>query len=80
VAGGACDVHLAEVWPPASRREPCHGSRSERTDAGRVLPPARPVVGRAAQSCSALWLGHSRSSARCACGSSSVSAQKTFKD
>jgi hypothetical protein len=54
--------------------------RALRADTGRVLRPARPVVGQAAQVCSALWLGRDRPSVRCAHGPSSVLAQKPFKN
>jgi hypothetical protein len=49
----ACGVHLAEVWPLASHREPCLGTRSERAR-GRpgllwaTLPRPVPHCGRAA--------------------------------
>jgi hypothetical protein len=87
-AGEACGVHLSEIWPPVSRCEPCHGMRSMcargRARAARGLGlrpwPARPVVGHAAQACSALWPSRSRSSVRCAHGTSLVSAQKSFKN
>jgi hypothetical protein len=54
--------------------------RALHADAGRVLLPARPVVGRATQAYSALWPGCDRPSMHCACGPSSVSAQKPFKN
>jgi hypothetical protein len=50
-----------------------------RTDTGRVLQSARPIVGHVAQACSVLWLGRGRPSAHCAHGPSSVSAQELFK-
>jgi hypothetical protein len=49
------------------------------TRARSCSPTRRPVVGRAASTCSALWPGCGRPSARCAHGPSSVSAQKSFK-
>jgi hypothetical protein len=41
----------------------------------RPVGRPRPIVGCTAQAGSALWPGHGRSSAYCACGSSSVSTQ-----
>jgi hypothetical protein len=78
----ACSVHLAKVWPPASRAM-AHAlsvPRRARANAGRVLRSTWPVLGRAALACLALWSGHSRPSARCAHGPSSVSAQNPFKN
>jgi hypothetical protein len=76
-----------------SHHQPCHGTRFERAqgqacravralrvDAGRVLRPVRPVVGRAAQAYLTLWPGYGRPSVHCARGLSSVLAQKPFKN
>jgi hypothetical protein len=85
-ARGACSVHLGEVWPLVSRRKLCHGARSERavrtlrSDVGRVLRPARSVLGRTAPTCSEQWSVRNRLSTCCAHGPSSVSVQKSFKN
>jgi hypothetical protein len=54
--------------------------RALHADTGRILRPAKSVVGYAAQAYSALWLGRGRPSARCAHGPSSVLTQKPFKN
>jgi hypothetical protein len=50
MAGEACGVHLAEVWLPVSHAtaralSALKAEHALRADAGRVLRPARPVVG-----------------------------------